>query len=196
MRYLPKSGFKSMPWKNGGGETIEIIKYPEDTGLDHFDWRISMALVASDGPFSVFPYIDRHLAVLSGKGIDLFVGESVTPVHLTPESQAHAFAGDAPTTATLTDGPITDLNVMVRRGVFRAELLRCDFAGRQDIALDADYMLFLIQQGAVSFQSGAAQCQAKQGDAVLLSRDDGSLLCKAENPSRMWQVTLAKIAGV
>ena len=69
MRLLPAAGHRRMPWKNGGGETVEIAISPADAGLDGFDWRLSMATVATDGPFSVFPGIDRSLAVIRGAGI-------------------------------------------------------------------------------------------------------------------------------
>ncbi len=62
-----------MPWKNGGGETVEIAVFPEGAGFKDFGWRISLASVASDGPFSAFPGIDRTLTVIDGVGIDLVV---------------------------------------------------------------------------------------------------------------------------
>ncbi|MBM7325185.1 HutD family protein, partial [Agrobacterium sp. S2] len=48
-----------MPWKNGGGVTTEIIVHPAKASMADFDWRISMANVAQDGPFSIFPGVDR-----------------------------------------------------------------------------------------------------------------------------------------
>jgi environmental stress-induced protein Ves len=47
-----------MPWKNGGGETTEIAVFPDGAGLSDFDWRVSMARVDGDGPFSSFPGIE------------------------------------------------------------------------------------------------------------------------------------------
>ena len=73
MRILRASGHKRMPWKNGKGETIEIAVFPEGASVDTFDWRISMAPVASNGPFSVFPGIDRTLSILTGDGMMLSV---------------------------------------------------------------------------------------------------------------------------
>ena len=35
------------PWKNGGGATREIACWPPGTGLDSFDWRISVATIAA-----------------------------------------------------------------------------------------------------------------------------------------------------
>jgi len=61
MKILRSADHKRMPWKNGGGETVEIAISPQGAGLADFDWRVSMATVASDGPFSVFPGIDRTL---------------------------------------------------------------------------------------------------------------------------------------
>jgi len=112
-----------MPWKNGGGETVEVFVHPQSAGLSDFGWRVSMATVATDGPFSVFPGIDRTLAVLSGDGMALSI-EGFNDRLLTPASQPLPFPADAPTTARLTEGPIIDLNVMTRRGHFRHTLSR------------------------------------------------------------------------
>lgn len=54
------------PWKNGGGETAEILCHPQGAGFGDFNWRISTARVASSGPFSTFEGIDRILTVLEG----------------------------------------------------------------------------------------------------------------------------------
>ncbi|MGJ7037890.1 environmental stress-induced protein Ves [Shinella sp. BE166] len=123
MRLLRNVEHRRMPWKNGGGETVEVIVHPEGPDLSEFGWRVSMATVASDGPFSVFPGIDRTLAVLSGDGMALSI-EGVGEKLLTPETAPLTFPADVPTTARLTGGPITDLNVMTRRGVFGHRLAR------------------------------------------------------------------------
>ena len=106
-----------MPWKNGRGETVEIAVFPPGATVDTFDWRISMATVSEDGPFSVFPGIDRTLSILEGQGMELLL-EGRAPVLLTQNSAPHPFPADAATNATLVDGTITDLNVMTRRGRF------------------------------------------------------------------------------
>ncbi|MCI9866699.1 HutD family protein [Rhizobium skierniewicense] len=106
---------KRMPWKNGGGETVEIAVFPPGAGVDDFDWRISMATVASDGPFSIFPGIDRTLSILDGAGLSLKM-EGGQCVALNGASLPLSFAADIAVAATLPDGPVTDLNVMTRRG--------------------------------------------------------------------------------
>jgi len=60
--------FLAMPWRNGLGTTIELLKQdlPEDGG---FAWRLSMAEVTTDGEFSNFSGYDRTLLLLVGKGL-------------------------------------------------------------------------------------------------------------------------------
>src|SRR3954470_15521560 len=91
MRILRAADHKVMPWKNGLGATTEIAISPERDGLGDFAWRVSMAQVANDGPFSSFPGIDRTLLVLAGCGMMLDVDGRPT-VTLTRDSPPHAFA--------------------------------------------------------------------------------------------------------
>ena len=90
-------------------------------GLDDFDWRVSMAEVREDGPFSGFPGVDRILTVLEG-GLRLTVAGAGV-FDLSPGSAPATFDGAAPASARLTAGPVLDLNVMTRRG---AALARVD----------------------------------------------------------------------
>ena len=56
------------PWKNGGGTTQTLVCWPKPS-----DWvfRMSVARIDSDGPFSEFKGVDRWFAVLSGEGVVL-----------------------------------------------------------------------------------------------------------------------------
>lgn len=123
MHILRASDHKQMPWKNGGGVTTEIAVAPAGADVGEFHWRVSMATVASDGPFSSFENIDRILTVLDGEGMNLDVA-GMEPIRLTTASEPFAFPGDAETSATLVSGTITDLNVMTRRGQWHATVER------------------------------------------------------------------------
>ena len=105
---------RRMPWKNGGGETIEILRWPKGASIDTFIWRISLATVATSGDFSPFPGIDRTLALLDGAGIVLSLGRR--NIRLMPGSEPIFFSGDVPCCASLLNGPTRDLNIMTRRG--------------------------------------------------------------------------------
>ena len=114
IRALPASARTAVPWKNGGGVTREIAAMPEGSGMDDFAWRVSLAEVAANGPFSAFPDIDRTLTVVEGAGMDLTVGGERWLVNTRYEPRD--FRGDVPTDCRLLDGPVVNLNVMWRRG--------------------------------------------------------------------------------
>lgn len=121
-RIIAPDSFRRMPWKNGGGETIEILAFPEGADLVHFAWRVSMAKVAGDGPFSQFEGIDRTLTVLDGGRLGLTFPDRT--IMLDPASKPFVFAGDEACHGTVPDGPILDLNVMTRRGQCRHAVTR------------------------------------------------------------------------
>lgn len=105
------------PWKNGGGSTTEIAVWPIGAGFDDFEWRLSVADVASDGPFSEFAGMDRTLVLIHGRGVELEIDG--TRKTLTEGLRIAGFPGDSRTAGHLLGGPIRDLNVMTRRGVWR-----------------------------------------------------------------------------
>lgn len=114
MRFVRRSDLRAAPWKNGGGVTYELAAFPNGAGFEDFVWRLSLAQVAADGPFSAFPGIDRTLTLIEGAGIALdFSGAAVT---LAPGAAPFAFPGEAPVVGRLVEGAILDFNVMTRRG--------------------------------------------------------------------------------
>lgn len=121
MRLLAATDRLARPWKNGGGVTFDVLSFPEGSSLETFAWRISIAEVASDGPFSLFPGIDRSTAILRGEGFRLAFGDGRVE-ELRLDAPAFAYPGDVETDCTLISGPVRDLNVMTRRGVYRHRL--------------------------------------------------------------------------
>ena len=100
------------PWKNGGGQTAEILALPEGAGLDAFELRLSTAVVASDGPFSSFPGINRVLTILQGGPMILTI--EGREVELGKTSPPFAFSGALPCSARLSGPQVLDFNVMTR----------------------------------------------------------------------------------
>jgi len=101
-----------VPWANGLGTTAVIVRVPD---IEAWTWRLSLADVVVDGPFSPLPGVDRWIAVASGGGMVLTVGDD-SPVDLRAGPDAFFFSGDLATTCRLIDGPIVDVNLMLRRG--------------------------------------------------------------------------------
>jgi environmental stress-induced protein Ves len=166
LKIIRASDCLTTPWKNGGGSTTEIIAAPQGASLDTFDWRISMAWVASDGPFSDFFGIDRTLAVIKGSGLVLMIGNNA-PVTVEPGSDPIRFPGDIPTSVRLVAGEITDLNVMTRRGRFSHRLMcvrepaSCNFDGH-------DIAVVLALDGSATVTSKQKPATLDDGDAAIL----------------------------
>lgn len=109
IRHLTAADFRRMPWANGKGVTVELARAD---GPDGMLWRLSRASVIENGPFSIFPAIERNLTVLTGPGFDL-TGEGVA-LEARPFAPV-AFPGDVPVTATGVTAPSDDFNVMTAR---------------------------------------------------------------------------------
>ena len=104
--HLSGSDFRRMPWANGKGSTTEMLRV-EHGG--HLSLRLSRAMFVEDGPFSVFPGIERNLTVLSGAGFDL-VGDGI---RLRADMRAPVqFAGDISLRAVGVSAVSEDFNVM------------------------------------------------------------------------------------
>ncbi|MFK0164735.1 HutD family protein [Rhizobium sp. NPDC090279] len=187
MKLLRAGDHKRMPWKNGGGETVEIAVSPEGVGLADFDWRVSMATVATDGPFSVFPGIDRTLSILEGEGMTLFI-EGREPERLTQTSDPLPFAADAPTSATLIDGTITDLNVMTRRGRFTHSVRRVSVDGNGEVGFEGGASLVLCHRGNAEIDGMALDA----GDCLLVT-DDSAARRSISGKAQLFCIAIAAI---
>jgi uncharacterized protein len=148
LRHLTPSDYKSMPWANGRGTTVELFRQEDADGA--LLLRLSCADVVEAGAFSSLPGIDRILTLIEGAGFDLDFGEqgSVTPVL---PFEPVAFSGDWPAAAERVRGPSRDFNVMVARGRLTAEVtvLRDGPA-----VLDGKARSFLyVAQGHVAIES-------------------------------------------
>lgn len=106
MRIIPPAAFSRQPWKNGAGITHEIARKEDAAGLL---WRLSIAEVGSDGPFSAFPGLARILTVIEGAGLYLDTAEGrLDALPFTPVG----FAGDIAVHCRLIDGPVRDFNLI------------------------------------------------------------------------------------
>lgn len=162
------------PWANGGGITYEVMRSPQG-GAD-FDWRVSIAEIASDGPFSLYSGVDRVLILLRGAMVLAIDGVSREVSRFSPIE----FAGDSYVESRLSEGPTTDLNVMTRRGRATAQvelltgpavtLSHAHDAVRAVIVLDGTW-----RAAAVAEPLDAWDCLVDPEATEL--RGDGTLAC-------------------
>ena len=101
------------PWRNGGGQTRELLLWPENTNSWHL--RISLADVTRSGPFSLYPGVQRWFKVIEGNGVALRIIDQ--EYRLNAHSEPLQFCGETPVHCDPLDGPTSDLNLMVCGGV-------------------------------------------------------------------------------
>jgi len=109
IRHLTPADYRRIPWANGRGITVEMLRVEENGALQ---WRLSRATVVEDGDFSIFPEVNRSLTVISGPGFDLVGAAGVQSAR--PFIPV-AFAGDVPVRAVAVTAPSDDFNVMTAR---------------------------------------------------------------------------------
>lgn len=180
MRIIRATEHRRMPWKNGGGETTEIAISPESATTGDFDWRLSMARVESGGPFSVFPGIDRTLAVLDGERLLLTI-EGMEPAELTARSEPLAFPGDAPTNAELIGGNVTDLNIMTRRGKLTHSMRRLRVSGSTKLPLEYSEALLFCHSGRARIVTDGQTTELGSLDTLHLTEASSHLRIEADD---------------
>lgn len=186
-----------LPWKNGGGFTTETASRPRGTATDAFDWRVSTAHIARNGPFSLFPGIDRTLAVISGSGLVLEIEGCESPP-LSTRCGAFAFAGDLHTQACLTEGPVSALNVMTRNSRFRHEILQVRQPVEHQFSVDVDTAIIVAPNGPAELEGPeeGATTRLALGDALLIeSAAARRIWIKPTRGACVWLVILRAVAG-
>ncbi|MEO6301151.1 MAG: HutD family protein [Paracoccaceae bacterium] len=144
IRHLTHEDYCTMPWANGAGVTVEMMRVERDGTLK---WRLSRASVVEDGAFSVFPGIERNLTVISGPGFDLVgQGVSLTARPFVPVG----FAGDLAIRAQGVAGPSDDFNVMTARSMPKPEVRVMDGGHLAEGGTLAVFALEAAQVGGVA----------------------------------------------
>ena len=127
MRLIAARDCRRTRWKNDGGWTTEIARDPGHGGGD-FRWRVSVAEIQADGPFSLFPGVSRDLLLLSGNGIELDIDDA-EPQRLAGRFQRAHFEGESRVECRLLAGATRDFNVMARRGDVHADVVARPLVG-------------------------------------------------------------------
>lgn len=108
----------AVSWANGGGITRVIA---ERRGA----FRLSLATLADDGPFSPFPGLVRHFALVAGQ-VGLSGSEAPFPVELDAASAPIVFPGNRAVHAAIAGAPALALNLMVPVDAPPLRLERCN----------------------------------------------------------------------
>jgi environmental stress-induced protein Ves len=140
------------PWANGGGTTRELL------GADDGSWRVSLADVDADGPFSSFAGRHRLLTVVDGPVLRLVVDGDEA---LVEPRRPFAFDGGAEVSASVPEGPVRVLNIIAGPAV--EAFVTVLELGRTSLLPLADDQAALVLQGRAS----AADAEAAAYDLVV-----------------------------
>jgi len=181
-----------MPWKNGTSSTTQIAICPPDATIDNFDWRISTAVVSSDGAFSGFPGIERTLVVLEGAGINLAVAGKQSAA-LTRLSAPCTFYADAAAHAALINGPILDLNIMTRRDRFSHRVRRGSRL-EAGVLIGATTVVY-AHSAKLRINVNGQSNHIEMGDTAIFGADTRSLNIVSEGPGNYYLVEFSEVNG-
>lgn len=144
------------------GVTQEIAVQPSESDNAEFSWRVSVAEVNSGAPFSAFPGIDRHIALLDGAGFLMTLDGERTHALDTP-FKPFAFAGESTVAVALINGATRDFNLMVRRAEASGAVVALREPGVHP--LDPASVLVYVARGELETRDGKLQA----GDALLVA---------------------------
>lgn len=155
MRVVRGAEAPRVRWRNDGGWTRELLRVPAAPCVP-FEWRVSVAEVESDGPFSAFDGYDRILVLLAGAGMRLLTDD--VQWEACPENPLVRFAGEAPIVASLIDGPTTDFNLVWQRDSFDVTVTVTDLDATEGVSLVASSggtVLVYVSDGQVVAPDGS-----------------------------------------
>jgi environmental stress-induced protein Ves len=168
-RLIRANDYRRARWKNGLGWTREITHSPSQ---GDWNWRLSIAEIEEDAPFSLFEHVDRELVLLSGNGLALHFGDGAEHV-LRPPHDRVRFPGEACVTGRLVDGPTQDFNLMWRRDRIDARLWHRPLVGPMVIFVEPmhAWAVYLIA-GQARFADDSPLTDMSAGDTAILAAGD------------------------
>ena len=171
LRLIPAHDYRRERWRNGFGWTREILKCPE--AADDWDWRLSIAEIERDGPFSTFDGVDRELVLLHGNGVRLrFDDGEVRDVE--PPHGRVRFAGECAVSGELIDGTTHDFNLMWRRERIDAHLWHRPLVGSMVLFVEpGETWAVHVLSGRTDAADGSDRVAASMGDTLLLTATAG-----------------------
>jgi uncharacterized protein len=175
MLHLRREQYRSMPWRNGMGVTLEIAREP--SAGDVFTWRLSLATVASTGPFSNYAGYRRSVTLIEGDGFELDIGGQDRVV-LDWLGATAFFPGDAPAQCGLVKGPSTDLSLMVHEPGSIVSVVRIQGGATLAVPLEAGALkaVFCLRDGTRLTLPGDPTAGSPTHPELKLALHDTALL--------------------
>jgi len=188
---LDPAGYRHMPWKNGGGVTIDIAASMlpgfEPGSWEGIIWRFSRTAIVTPGAFSDLSGYDRQLVLVSGEG--LVLGTPVGEIDVRQPFRPVRFAGETSIVSRLEAGPVEVVNLIGDRTRVSIDL-SC-LADGAEIACPAGVHIVYAATGSCELSINGETCAVAAGHAMRI--DAGTSFAVA---SRLGTAIVAGIVPV
>lgn len=168
---LPPESFRSKPWKNGGGVTLDIADAcrpgADPAGWEGMIWRLGRTSIVHPGPFSDLTGYERLQAVIVGSGLVLDGTDG--EIDLRQPFRPVRYDGSLPLVSRLENGPVEVLNLMVDRALCAADMV-VPVAG-QDMALSGGIHILYAPDAAVIGRCGPEAFTVPAGHALRIDAE-------------------------
>ena len=170
MKRIRQSDYVAMPWKNGMGVTHEICS--SDVGGTIL-WRLSLAEVQSDGPFSTFENLERITTVIEGLGMRLASADNeIDALPLKPIN----FSGDIALTGYCNSTPIRNFNLIFDPKRIVADVQVLTKPSETDLSCPVGVTLAVYLLDCAS--ASDSMQEPRKGDTYILNPGDQLESCK------------------
>lgn len=163
---LNPENYRSVPWKNGGGVTVDIA-FEGDV------WRFSRTPITEPGPFSDYPNVDRMLVLVAGSG--LVLQAPAGDIDVRRPFQPVRFAGETPIVSRLEAGPVEVVNLLGDRRQVRIDLVVLE-PGRMRRLGPGQHIAY-CPGGHARLQVGERTYDLEADGAIRIEGDEGVATC-------------------
>lgn len=169
---LDPDRYRRLPWKNGGGVSVDIAW---DRETDGETWRLGRTPITAPGPFSDYSGNDRLQVLVAGRGLvlktpdgEIDVRQAFRPVR---------FAGETPITSHLESGPVEVVNLIGQRA--RVRLALAVLRAGEAQALGNGRTLVYCPTGPATVRLGNEEHALPAHGGLDVEDVDGALACTA-----------------
>lgn len=168
---LPPESFRSKPWKNGGGVTLDIADASrpgaEPAGWEGMIWRLGRTAIMAPGPFSDLTGYERLQAVITGSGLVLDGPDG--EIDLRQPFRPVRYDGGIPLVSRLENGPVEVVNLIADRSLCAIDLV-VPVAG-EGIALSGGTHILYAPGEAVTVRCDGEIITVPGGHALRIDAD-------------------------
>jgi environmental stress-induced protein Ves len=170
---LSPETFRSKPWKNGGGVTVDIADAcrpgADPSGWEGMIWRLGRTAIVQPGPFSDLTGYERLQAVIVGAGLVLEGASG--EIDLRRPFMPVRYDGGLPLVSRLESGPVEVVNLIVDRALCEADLV-VPVVGEAMTLKPTIHILYAPSE-AVTARCGTQAITVPGGHALRIDADAG-----------------------